>query len=308
MYTDYDVIVLGAGAAGLSAAIYTSRAGWDTAVFEKKSFGGEAVNRQLLENYPGFANGIMGPELAAALTEQAENAGAELEIAEVDSIRDKGSHKVVTLDGGGRRVTCKGIIVATGSHPRLLDVPGEAELTGHGVFYCATCDGPACAGKPVVVSGGGSSAFTEALHLEKLGCHVTIVCRSTPRAEQVLQDRVEENPNIDVLCNTDIVKIDGDDWVTGVQLRDKTRGDEWTVYVSGVYVRIGQIPNTEFLKDTITLTPAGQIPVGPNMSTEMAGLYAAGDIRTDSPMQMSTAAGDGAAAGIALGHYLNTLD
>ncbi|MBQ6856360.1 MAG: FAD-dependent oxidoreductase, partial [Lachnospiraceae bacterium] len=217
MFTDYDVIIIGSGCAGLAAGIYSARGGYETCILEKEAMGGEMMSRQLIENYPGFAEGIMGPDLASAMLEQASNAGAECEIGEVVSIQDKGSYKIVkTTDGS---YTCKGIILASGSHPRLLNVPGEKELFAKGVFYCATCDGAQCAGKPVVVAGAGDSGITEALLLEKLGCTVTVVeFMETPKASQVMLDRAEENPNIEVICNTKIVGIQGEDRVTGVEV------------------------------------------------------------------------------------------
>lgn len=305
MYTDHDVIILGSGCAGLTAAIYTGRAGLDTLVLESKIMGGEMVNRQMIENYPGFGHGVIGTELSQQMLEQAETFGAAFENGEAVEIRDKGKFKIVKTED--ESMTCKAIIIATGCHPRLLNVPGEKELAGKGVFYCATCDGAQCAGKPVVVSGGGSSSLTEALYLAQLGCKVTIVCRSKPRAEQILQDRVEENENIELLCNTDITEILGSDWVSGVKIRDKESGEEKTLDVQGIFIRIGLIANTGFLEDTIDLTSAGQIPVNVRMETELPGVYAAGDIRIDSPKQMATAVGDGATAAMACCEYINTL-
>lgn len=306
MFTDYDVIIIGSGCAGLAAGIYTSRAGFETCIIEKASMGGEMVNRQLIENYPGFAEGIMGPDLSSAMLEQAANAGAEVETGEVKAIQDKGSYKIVKTEDGS--YTCKGVILASGSHPRLLGVPGEKELFGKGVFYCATCDGPQCAGKPVVVAGAGDSGITEALYLAKLGCKVTVVeFMETPKASKVLLDRVDENPDIEVICNTKIEAVQGDDWVSGVEVSDRATGDKRILDVQGIYIRIGLLPNTAFLQDTIALTPAGQVPVNESMATEIQGVYAAGDIRQYSPAQMATAVGDGVTAAMNLGRYLNSL-
>lgn len=306
MFTDYDVIIIGSGCAGLAAGIYTSRAGLETYIIEKGSMGGEAMSRQLIENYPGFAEGIMGPELAGAMLEQAANTGAEVEAGEVVSIQDKGKYKIVRTEDGS--LTCRGIIIASGSHPRKLGVPGEAELSGKGVFYCATCDGPQCAGKPVVVAGAGDSGITEALYLEKLGCRVTVVeLMEQPKASKVLLERAEENPNIEVLCGTRIEAVRGEEWVTGIAVEDVASGEKRVLDVEGIYVRIGLIPNTQFLENTISLTPAGQIPVNESMATELPGVYAAGDIRQYSPAQMATAVGDGVTAAMALGRYLSSL-
>ncbi len=306
MFTDYDVIIIGSGCAGLAAGIYTSRAGLNTGILEKETMGGEMMSRQLIENYPGFAEGIMGPDLATAMLEQAGNAGAEVETGEVEGIEEKKGYLVVKTDDGS--LTCKGVIIASGSHPRLLNVPGEKELAHKGVFYCATCDGALCAGKSVVVAGAGDSGITEALYLERLGCKVTVVeLMAQPKASRVLLDRAEENPNIEVICGTKIEGIVGDDWVTGVEVSDVATGEKRMLDVQGIYVRIGLVPNTQFLQGTLELTPAGQVPVNEQMATAIPGVYAAGDIRTNSPAQMATAVGDGVTAAMALGRYITSL-
>ena len=306
MFTDYDVIIIGSGCAGLAAGIYTSRAGLNTGILEKETMGGEMMSRQLIENYPGFAEGIMGPDLATAMLEQAGNAGAEVETGEVEGIEEKKGYLVVKTDDGS--LTCKGVIIASGSHPRLLNVPGEKELAHKGVFYCATCDGALCAGKSVVVAGAGDSGITEALYLERLGCKVTVVeLMAQPKASRVLLDRAEENPNIEVICGTKIEGIVGDDWVTGVEVSDVATGEKRMLDVQGIYVRIGLVPNTQFLQGTLELTPAGQVPVNEPMATAIPGVYAAGDIRTNSPAQMATAVGDGVTAAMALGRYITSL-
>lgn len=306
MFTDYDVIIIGSGCAGLAAGIYAARGGYETCILEKGSMGGEMGSRQLIENYPGFAGGIMGPELAGQMLEQAENAGAEMEIGEVTAIQDKGSYKIVkTADGS---YTCKGVILASGSHPRLLNVPGEKELFAKGVFYCATCDGAQCARKPVVVAGAGDSGLTEALLLEKLGCRVTVVeFMEKPKASQVMLDRAEENPNIEIICNTQITAILGESWVEGVEVTDRASGEKRVLDVQGIYVRIGLLPNTSYLQGLLTLAPTGHVPVDGNMKTAVDGIYAAGDIRTNSPAQMATAVGDGVVAYMNLNRYLSTL-
>ncbi|MCD8068999.1 MAG: FAD-dependent oxidoreductase, partial [Lachnospiraceae bacterium] len=274
MFTDYDVIIAGSGCAGLAAGIYTSRAGFSTLVLEKNALGGEMISRQLIENYPGFAEGIMGPQLAEQMIGQAENAGVEFDTAEVLEIQDKGSFKIVKTPE--ESITCKGIILATGSHPRLLNVPGEKELTGKGVFYCATCDGPRCAGKHVMVAGGGDSGMTEALHLVNLGCTVTIVeFMPTPKASQIMQDRVAQNPNITLICNHQTNAILGDSWVNGVEIEDRATGEKKVLPVEGIYVRIGQVSNTEFVKSALELSPTGQIPVNESMEPAIPGVMAA---------------------------------
>lgn len=307
MFTDYDVIIAGSGCAGLAAAIYTGRAGLSTMVLERKSMGGEASSRQLVENYPGFANGIMGPDLATAMLEQATNAGAEIDMGEITAITDKGNYKIVKC--GNESMTCKGVIIASGSLPRKLGIPGEEEFGGKGVFYCETCDGPLCAGKDVVVAGAGDSGITAALFLEKLGCKVTVVeFLETPKASKIMLDRAEENPNIEVILNTAIKSVKGEDWVTGVEVEDRATGESRVLDVQGLYVRVGLVPNTKFLEGTITLARGGVIPVGVNMDTEIVGIFAAGDVRENSPRQMATAVGDGVTAAMACSRYISTLE
>jgi thioredoxin reductase (NADPH) len=273
---------------------------------EKQTMGGELMNRQLIENYPGFAAGVQGPALGSAMLEQAANAGAEVEMGEVIAVKDKTGLKMIKTADQTR--TCKGVIIASGSHPRKLQVPGEEELAGKGVFYCATCDGPQCSGKAVVVAGAGDSGITEGLHLEKLGCKVTIVeFMPQPKASKVLLDRADSNSNIEIKCNIKIEAIVGDEWVTGVDVQDMATGAKSRLEVGGIFIRIGLIPNTQFLQDIFTLAPGGQISVGENMETSIPGIFAAGDVRLHSPAQMATAVGDGVTAAMALGRYIASL-
>jgi thioredoxin reductase (NADPH) len=177
-----------------------------------------------------------------------------------------------------------------------------------GVAYCATCDGAQCAGKPVVVAGAGDSGITEALLLANLGCKVTVVeLMSRPKASRVLLNRAEENPDITVMCGEKIEGITGEDWVTGVDILNVATGERKRLDAEGIYIRIGLVPNTQFLKDSLTLCPNGQVPVNEHMTTEISGVFAAGDIRQFSPAQIGAAVGDGIHAAMALGRYLNTL-
>ncbi len=306
MYTDYDVIIIGSGCAGLAAGIYTSRAGFRTLILEKEIMGGELMNRQLIENYPGFANGVQGPELGSAMLEQAMNAGAEVEIGTVLGIESKSQYKLVKTEDQSR--TCKGVILATGAHPRKLGVPGEDEFNGRGVFYCATCDGPEYAGKPLAIAGAGDSGVDDGLNLQTLGCKITIVeLLPQAKATQVLLDRVAANPNMEIKLATKITAVLGDDKVTGLELEDVATGVKSQLAVAGLLVRIGLIPNTQFVRDILPLTPLGQIAVNENMETSIPGIFAAGDIRHNSPMQFATAVGDGVTAAMALGRYIRSL-
>lgn len=306
MYTDYDVVIIGSGVAGLSASIYSARAGLETIVMEKETMGGELMNRQLIENYPGFAEGIMGPDLGSAMLEQAGNAGAEVTAGEVTEIKKQGSVLTVTTDDD--TFTCKAIVLATGSHPRYLNVPGEKELFGKGVIYCATCDGPEVAGKPIVIAGAGDSGITEALYLENLGCKITVLeFMDTPKASQVLLDRAEASPNIEVICGAKITGITGEDWVTGVEYEERATGEKKVLDVQGILVRIGLVPNTDFLEGVVDMQPNGQITVSDSMETSVPGVFAAGDIRWHSPAQLGAAAGDGINAAMAAIRYINAM-
>ena len=307
MHTDFDVIIIGSGCAGLAAALYTSRAGFRTLVLEREVMGGESMNRQLIENYPGFRAGVQGPELAENMIEQAMSFGTEIDMGDVTSLEVRSDCFVVNCEEQSR--TCRGVIVASGAVPRKLNVPGEAELNGSGVFYCATCDGPGFAGKPVAVAGGGDSGITESVMLEALGCKVTVI-EFMPhlKASQIEVDRARSNPNIEIKTNTRIERIMGDGRVSAVEILDRESGEKQTIQVEGILVRIGLIPNTAFLKGVLELTSLGQVPVNIHMGTTVPGLFAAGDIREHSPMQMATAVGDGVTAAMSLGHYLRGLN
>jgi len=300
VYTDYDVIIIGSGSAGLAAGIYTSRAGLSTLILEKEIMGGELMNLQLIENYPGFGTGVQGPELGSAMLEQAANAGAEFEIDEVVSIKNKAGYKLVKT--ANQNLTCKGIIVASGAHPRRLGVPGELEFAYKGVFYCATCDGAHFAGKSVAVAGAGDSGITDSLYLERLGCNVTIIeLMPQPKASKVMLDRAYANSNIEIKLGTRIETVLGDEKVTAVDIEDLATKDKSRLDVDGLLVRIGPSPNTQFVQDILQLNPIGLIPVNENMETSIPGIFAAGDVREHSPMQIATAVGDGVIAAMALG-------
>ncbi len=306
MYTDYDVIIIGSGSAGLAAGIYTSRAGLSTLILEKEIMGGELMNLQLIENYPGFGTGVQGPELGSAMLGQATNAGAEIEIGEVTGIKNKAGYKLVK--SADQNLTCKGIIIASGAHPKKLGVPGELEFAYKGVFYCATCDGAHFAGKSVAVAGAGDSGITDGLYLERLGCKITIIeLMSQPKASKVMLDRAYANPNIEIKLGTKITTVHGDEQVKAVDIQEVDTGDKGRLDVEGLLVRIGPSPNTQFVQDILPLNPVGLIPVNENMETSVPGIFAAGDVREHSPMQIATAVGDGVIAAMALGRYLQSL-
>lgn len=305
MFTDFDVIIIGSGSAGLSAGIYTSRAGFRTLILEKEIMGGELMNLQLIENYPGFSTGVQGPELGSAMLEQAMNVGAEIELGEVTGIENKAGFKIVRTPDEIR--TCKGVIIASGAHPRKLGVPGEVEFAYKGVFYCATCDGAHFSGKSVAVAGAGDSGITDSLYLEQLGCKVTIIeLMPQPKASKVMLDRAHANSNIKIKLGTRIETVLGDERVTAVDIQDVATGEKSRLEVEGLLVRIGPLPNTQFVQDILPLNPIGLIPVNENMETSIPGIYAVGDVREHSPMQIATAVGDGVIAAMALGRYIQS--
>jgi thioredoxin reductase (NADPH) len=264
------------------------------------------MNRQLIENYPGFSDGIQGAELGSAMAQQAVNFGTEFEIGEATGLEAKSGFKIVnTADS---TYTCKGIVIASGSVPRQLGVPGEADFTHRGVFYCATCDGPEFAGKAVAVAGAGDSGITEALELARICPKVTVIeLMDQPKASQVLLDRVNDNPKIEIRCATRIEKIVGEDHVAAVEVECCNTCTQSALDVEGILVRIGLVPNTQFLSGVLPLTQGKQIPVNENMETSIPGIFAAGDVREHSPIQIATAVGDGVNAAMSLGHYIETL-
>jgi thioredoxin reductase (NADPH) len=301
----YEVIIVGGGPAGLTAALYTSRAKLSTLVIEQESAGGELMNRDLIENYSGYPEGILGPELGSNMMTQAMNHGAEIELGEVDGIEIDGSYKVVKTSEGHYRA--KTMIIASGAHPRELGVPGEQEFTDNGVFYCATCDGPHFAGKKVAVAGAGDSGLTEALFLSRFASEI-VVLELLPRitANKTLQEKALSNPKITVRCGYKVESIRGDDGVKELDILEAQTGQRSTLAVDGILVHVGLVPNTGYLKGSLTLSDKGQVPVNEIMETEMAGIFAAGDVRQNSLMQIATAVGDGATAALSLERYLET--
>lgn len=299
----YEVIIIGGGPAGLSAAIYTARARLDSLLIEKGLVGGQIVNAERLDNFPGFPDGISGTKLADLMHEQATKYGLKTTIAEVTGVRLEKELKVIETASGSYRT--RALIIASGCHRQKLGVAGEAEFTGKGVSYCATCDGAFFRELPVAVVGGGNAAVTEALHLTKFASKVTVIHRRDQlRAGKILQEKAFSEPKIDFRWDSVVSKIEGKDLVSGLKLRDVKTSRESTLSVSGVFVSIGFIPNTEYLKGVVPLAENGAVITNDLMETEVAGIYAAGDIRKGSPRQVITACGDGATAAIQATKFL----
>ncbi|MBO6046596.1 MAG: thioredoxin-disulfide reductase [Erysipelotrichaceae bacterium] len=292
----YDIIVIGAGPAGLSAALYASRAGANVAVIEAGAPGGKLNLTAEIENYPGIKS-KSGPDLAFEMYEQGLSYGAELLMAEVTGIEDKGDHKVVHTDSGVYE--SRAVIIGTGTKERLMNIPGEAEMTGRGISYCAVCDGPFFKGKEVVVVGGGNSAIEEAIYLASVVEHVHVVMRRDVfRADQYLVDKAKANDKITFHFKQKPYEvIIEDDKVTGLRLESAVDGTLSDLPVAAIFPFIGLDPITDFVKDLGIVNDYGYIDVDSNMETSVKGIFAVGDVRSKTLRQVVTAANDGAIAG-----------
>ena len=304
--TIYDIIIIGGGAAGLTAGIYACRAGLRTLMLERLMPGGQVINAESIENYPGFPDGISGAEIGPLMQQQAMSVGLEIQLGEVDELRQEGDGWRVSA--WGSEYTSQSVIIAGGSTLRKLGVPGEEELYGSGVSYCATCDGGFFMNQTVGVVGGGDSALDEALVLTEYASKVILFHRGDAfTGEKILQERVAAHQKIEVRWNTTVSEIIGDGQVEGVAIRDELSGETSRVDLSGVFIYIGLDPNTEYLQDVLPLDNAGHIPTDIWMNTPARGVFAAGDIRQNSAAQLVSAAGDGATAAIAARRYVEAL-
>ncbi len=292
---NYDLIIVGGGPGGYTAALYAARAGLKTIVLEKLSAGGQMALTQQLDNYPGFEEGIDGFELAEKMQRQAEKFGAETEYAQVTSLDLKASPKVVETSEG--TFYGKTVIIATGANPRELGLPMERELVNRGIAYCAACDGMAYRGKTVVVVGGGNSAAADALLLSRIAKKVIVVHRrNTLRATKVYHDALFSAENLTFRWNSEVVELLHGEKLTGVRLRNNQTGEETVLDCDGVFVSVGRKPATELVKDQLALDPAGYIVAGESTETNIPGVYAVGDVRTKQLRQVVTAVADGAVA------------
>lgn len=302
----HDLLIIGGGPAGLTAALYGARGGLDTVVLEMGAPGGQAGLTDRIENYPGFPEGITGLELAMKFAEQAQRFGARLETATVQGVDFTGSVKKVLSSSG--TFEARAVIIASGAHPRPLGVPGEEEFRGRGVSYCATCDGAFFRDKKVAVIGGGDLAVEEALFLTRFASQVTIIHRrDTLRAAKILQERARDNPKISFAWNTVVTRIKGGEKVEGLELKDVGSGAVREEAFDGVFIFIGLEPNTSFLQGVVTLDAQGYIVTREDLATSVPGVFAAGDVRVKEFRQVSTAVGDGAVAAMAAERYLASL-
>lgn len=299
----WDVIIIGAGPAGLTAGLYAARAGLRTLTLEKEGWGGKIANIDLIENYPGFEEGVSGAELAQKMMAQAMKVGVEFELTEVTGIELGESHKRVRTPEGDYRG--RAIIIGSGTRPKKLGVPGEEEFAGRGVAYCAVCEGNSFAGGVVAVAGGGDSGVTEGLYLARLASQVIII-EQLPEitAASVLRERVAGHPKMEIRPGMKVEAIEGDIRVRRLKLVDLKTGRESVLAVDGVFVYVGLEMNTDYLKEILVLGREGQIPVSDRLETQVPGIFAAGDVRDHSKRQIITAAGDGANAALSVQRYL----
>ncbi len=305
-----DVIVIGSGPAGYTAAVYAARANLAPLVFEGSvTAGGALMNTTDVENFPGFPEGVMGPDLMDKLRAQAERFGAELVTDDVTSVELTGDVKVVT-DGSGKTHRSRTVILATGSGYRELGLPDEKRLSGRGVSWCATCDGFFFRDQHIVVVGGGDTAMEEATFLTRFAATVTIVHRrDSLRASKVMQDRAFANEKISFAWNSEVVGIHGDDKVSGVRLRDTVTGDERDLEATGLFVAIGHDPRSELLAGQVDLDDEGYVLVkGRTQLTNLPGVFACGDLVDHDYRQAVTAAGTGCAAALDAERHLADLD
>lgn len=302
----YDVIIIGAGPAGMTAAVYTSRANLSTLMIERGIPGGQMANTEEVENYPGFET-ILGPELSTKMFDHAKKFGAEYAYGDVSEVVDNGDYKTVKVSG--KEYKALAVIISSGAEYKKMGIPGETELGGRGVSYCAVCDGAFFKGKDLVVVGGGDSAVEEGAFLTKFANKVTIVHRRDKlRAQKILQDRAFANEKIDFVWNTTLKEIHGTDGkVSSVTLVSTVDGSEKEFSTDGVFVYVGMLPLTKPFSSLGILNENGYIVTNEKMETAVPGIFGAGDVREKMLRQIVTATGDGSVAALSAQHYIEHL-
>ena len=306
----HQIIIIGSGPAGFGAAIYAARAGLEPVLFASSvEPGGELMNTTDVENYPGFPEGILGPDLMQKMQEQAERFGTSVKYDDVTALELAGDVKRVTT-GDGSVHEAQAVIFATGSAYRKLGLPEEERLSGHGISWCATCDGFFFKDQVIAVVGGGDSALEEATFLTRFASKVYVIHRrDTLRASKIMQQRAFDNPKIEFLWNSEVAAIHGTDSVTGLQLRDTVTGDERELDVTGIFVAVGADPRTQLVHGQLDFTPEGTIAVqGRTSKTSIPGVFAAGDVIDPTYRQAVVAASSGAVAALDAEHYLVSLN
>jgi thioredoxin reductase (NADPH) len=301
----YEVIIIGGGPGGLTAGLYTSRAGLKSLLVERGVFGGQIVNAALVENYPGFPQGISGLELGSLMHQQATKYGLEIVTAEVTGIAQGQPYSVSTTEGSFEAVA---IIIAAGSEYRKLGVLGEERLSGHGVSYCATCDGFFFRDQEIAVVGGGDTAITDALELTRHAKKVYVIHRRDQlRAGRVLQQRAFAQPKLEFIWTTVVEEIIGEKLLSGLKLRNVKTGQRSILEVAGVFVAVGLMPNSQNFFNIVDLDDAEYVITDETMATSAPGIFAAGDIRRNSPRQIGAAVGDGVTAAMSAFKYVQEV-
>ena len=300
---EYDVVIIGGGPAGLTAGIYAGRGGLKTVILEKGLPGGQISQTDEVENYPGFPEGITGPELANRMAEQARKFGAEVVMDEVQGLEKNDQGFLVRAFE--RNYQARSVIIATGANPRKLGVPGEDKFYGRGVSTCATCDGFFYRDKEVVVVGGGDAAVEEGIFLTKFASKVTIIHRRDElRANKVAQERAFQNPKIEFLLSHVVTEVLGEENVTGVRVKNLKTGEEYVFPTDGVFVFVGSVPNTAFLEGVVELRPDGYVAVTDEILTSVPGVFAAGDVADPIYKQLATSVGAGTRAAMTAEKWL----
>ncbi len=308
MAREVDLLIVGGGASGLAGGIYAARSRIDTVLLERMGAGGQLINVDRVENYPGYPDGIAGHELGPLMAQQAMDAGLNFEYGEVTGLRPGAADGRHEVESEGESYLARAVILACGSSLSKLGVPGETEFEGNGVSYCATCDGEFFRDQPVVVIGGGDSALDEALYLSNVASSVTIIHRRDAfRAERIACERIDERPNCTVLWSSTITRIDGGSTVAGVEVL-ASDGSVSALAVAGVFIYVGLSPNTAFLDGTVELDSGGHVVIDARLQTSVPGIFAAGDLRQFSARQIAASTGDGVTAAIWAERYLRGAD
>ncbi|MHB8779957.1 MAG: thioredoxin-disulfide reductase [Candidatus Geothermincolia bacterium] len=307
MKTDYDLVIVGGGPAGLTAGIYAVRAGLAVVLVEEKLPGGQPMGTEKIENFPGFPEGVGGQELMERFRLQAERLGLEMRTFDpVNAIEDAGGVKTVHTDEGD--ITALAVVVATGHAPAPLGVPGEDALLGRGVSYCATCDGAFYKDKTVIVVGGGNAAVEEAVFLTRFAVKVYVVHRRDRlRAARAEQDKAFAQPRIEFVWNAEVQEVLGDGKVSGARIKDVRTGEERVIAADGIFLYVGSAPSTGSVKGLVELDDRGYIVTGKDLQTSRSGIFAAGDVRSGSVKQVITASAEGALAAMRAQAYVEGL-
>jgi thioredoxin reductase (NADPH) len=306
--TDYDLVIVGSGPAGLTASIYAARARLNTLVLEKSATGGQILVTDWIENYPGFPEGLSGADLVMKMAEQAKRFGVEIETNQVLSMQVTDAVKKIVLDD--RTVTCKAVIIATGASPMKLGVPGEEEFYGKGISTCATCDAPFFRNSVVAAVGGGDTAVQESIFLTRFVEKVYLIHRRDElRATRILRERAMENPKIEIVWDSVLTAVNGSDaGVSSITVKNVKTGEQRDLAVEGCFIWVGTAPNTSFLEGTVEVDRSGFVVVNEKMETSVPGVYAAGDVRNTPLRQVATAVGDAAIAAFEAAQYIEAWE